>query len=306
MISRALMAILRCPLHPNSGPLKISAVDTPASRPNGSLNCQRCGHVYPITDGIPDMFVANVDHESFLKAESAQWDRFSSTYDEIRISDPIYMACVEAAVEQLRPQPHDVVLDAACGTGLTIKQYYAARPRVIAFDLSVRSLHHLRQHMQDHDIAIDYVRGDLNALPFRKESFDKVLCANAVSQLPTEALRQHCIGEIARVARPAARIVVTTHNFSKPKRHAGWPKERKRPGNRRGKPQYIYRLESHEFRDLLATSLVVDRVGGAGLPLPYRNPFGALSTGLERFLRRFPTSADWGHMLVGVCHNGKN
>ena len=114
MISRALMAILRCPLHPNSGPLKINAVDTPASRPNGSLNCQRCGHVYPITDGIPDMFVANVDHESFLKAESAQWDRFSSTYDEIRISDPIYMACVEAAVEQLRPQPHDVVLDAAC------------------------------------------------------------------------------------------------------------------------------------------------------------------------------------------------
>lgn len=306
MISDALMAILRCPLHPDSGPLKISAVDTSAERPNGSLNCQHCGQAYPITDGIPDMLVANVDHESFRKTECAQWDRFSPTYEETRVTDPVYMACVEAAVEQLRPQQDDVVLDAGCGVGMTIKQYYAARPRVIAFDLSMRSLHYLRQYWQDRDIAIDYVRGDLSALPFRKESFDKVLCANAVQQLPTAALRQNCIGEIARVARPAATIVVTAHNFSKLKRYTGWLKERTRPGNRPGKLQYIYRYDNQEFRDLLATSLVVDRIRGAGLPLPYRNAFGALSARLERFLRRFQTSADWGHVLVGVCHNGKN
>jgi hypothetical protein len=127
------------------------------------------------------------------------------------------------------------------------------------------------------------------------------MCANAITQIPDENLRQTCVRELARVARRRARLVVTAQNLSIKKKRAGYPREGPARGPS-GKVHYIYRYEAEEFRSTLASTMTVDKIRGAGLPLVYRWKLSGLSRRLERLLRRFGASAQWGNMLVGIGH----
>ena len=159
------------------------------------------------------------------------------------------------------------------------------------------SLRWQRAHLSHPEVL--FVRGNLLALPFATGTFSKVLCANAIQQIPDEPARRQCVRELGRVAQNRARVVVTAHNFSIPKWRKGWPKEGP-AGSHLGAVQYIYRFDFLEFHDLLATAIDVARVGGAGLPLLYSLKLGPISQRLERVMRRFPMSVRWGNMLVGV------
>ncbi len=285
--------VLRCPIHPDAGALETVPL------PSGEcLKCPYCGRVYPVRDGIADMLVGETAGD-FREREMEQWDRQAAHYDEGRLKDPLYMAAVESAARALRPCAGELVLDAGCGTGLTIRQYYRPGMRVVALDLSLESLRYLRAVCPG--VTIYPVRADLTALPFPPEVFDRVLCANALQQFPEAAARRQVVRELARVAGPGGAVVVTVQNLSIPKKRAGWRKENKARGPS-GAVQYNYRYETAEFRDLLATELKVERVRGAGLPLWYRWKLGGVSRGLERYvLSGLPASADWGNMLVGVA-----
>jgi SAM-dependent methyltransferase len=228
--------------------------------------------------------------------ESQAWDRLAPRYDR-RAADHVYAAAVEAAVRALAVRAGECVLDAGCGTGLPLQHYLCPGLRVVALDLSEAALGRLRAALGSP--AVEYVRGDVTRLPFAAATFDRALCANTVQHLPTAALRRRCVAELARVTRPGGRVVVTAHQWSLPKRRAGWKKEG-RPGGR-GQPPFIHRFEGAEFHDLLAAALAVEGVSGAGFPLPYRYKLAPLSACLEWALQRSGLAAPWAHMLVGVC-----
>lgn len=295
VLSSSWIDCLRCPRHPQAGRLTHSSH---WERP--TLSCPQCMSQYPIVDGVVDMLVPGESPNDFLEAEKNQWDEQADRYDEERITDPVYMAGVEAAVDALAPQASDLILDAACGTGLTLRNYLRPGMRVVALDLSLQSLRYLRQKVAPANIL--FVRGDLSVLPFADQVFDRVVCANAIQQVPRADLRKACVRELARVARPAARVVVTSHNFSIPKQRAGWKKDGPGRGPS-GKVHSIYRYEVPEFRELLGAFLEVASMRGAGLPLMYRYKLSPISRRLERLLRRFACCAPWGNMLVGKCRN---
>jgi SAM-dependent methyltransferase len=261
--------------------------------PRSHASEQEC----PSRSNIP-FCINGYDKSLFLNLEARQWDEQAIRYDVPRIRDPIYMAGIEAAVRALAPQEGDRILDAACGTGLTIIKYVNPSVRIVAVDLSIESLKQLR-HRAVITPAVECLQADLTTLPFATNSFDKVLCANAIQHMPGRELRQQAIRELSRVVRPGGKVVVTVHNYSRPKRHAGWKKEGPCNGSS-GSVHYIYRHERPEFEALLAGSLQIESVNGAGLPLPYKWKLSPLARKLERILSRFSASADWGHMLVGV------
>jgi ubiquinone/menaquinone biosynthesis C-methylase UbiE/uncharacterized protein YbaR (Trm112 family) len=278
---------LRCPRHPLAGRLAESP---------GALHCAECGARYPVTDGIPDMVGDAPEH---LSNESDQWDRHAPDYDAGRSIDPIYMAGVHAVLAGLDPRPHELVLDAGCGTGLTTRQFHRPGMNTVALDLSMESLRRLRTRLPaGHTVGL--VRGDLSALPFAPGAFDKVLCANALQQLPGDDLRRRCAAGLARVARPGATVVVSAHNFSRPKQKAGWCKEGS-SGSHSGAVDYIYRFGADELEAMLGDYLNVRSVRGAGLPLFYRLKLSPLMRQIERIGSKMALSREWGNMLVAVC-----
>jgi ubiquinone/menaquinone biosynthesis C-methylase UbiE len=298
--------MLRCPLHPNEHPLtrigERGRVRTSATDDLVALQCRTCGRTYSVLGGMPNLAVCPVPDDDSFEAEARQWDEHAPIYEEKRWQDALYMAGVDAAVDALGATQGELILDAGCGTGLTVRKYLGPGMRVVALDLSAGSLERLRSSLPD-TAAVVPVRANLLALPFADGIFDRVLCANAIQHIPGEALRRQCVQELSRVTRPGGRVVVTAHNLSISKRRAGWPKEG-RAGSLSGGVRYIYRYESAEFRAILASAMAVERITGAGLPLPYRWKLSSLSSTLERFLRRFAASSAWANMLVAVCRAG--
>jgi len=267
-ISNSLLEILRCPAHPDVGQLSVvrlkECIHSFGLICDAGLECQHCGTKFPIVDGIPDMVIRNGVEGSFFEAEAKQWDEQTAIYDDYRKQDAQYMACVDAVVESISPTEGDFILDAACGTGLTIEKYCHINAHIVAYDLSIESLRYLKKKFLN--ASLDFVRGNLIALPFYENVFSKVLCANAIQHIPDKNLRQNCVRELSRVARPNARITLSVHNLSIPKKRAGWIKEGKPSGSHSGGIQYIYRYELPELYSLLAPSLVVDSITGARYP----------------------------------------
>jgi demethylmenaquinone methyltransferase/2-methoxy-6-polyprenyl-1,4-benzoquinol methylase len=102
----------------------------------------------------------------------------------------------------LAVQPGDRVLDAACGTGdLALADLRAGASRVTGLDFSERMLARARTKAP----ALEWVQGDMLALPFEPESFDAATVGfgvRNVSDLPL-GLR-----ELRRVLRPGGRVAI--------------------------------------------------------------------------------------------------
>ena len=102
----------------------------------------------------------------------------------------------------LAVQPGDRVLDAACGTGdLALADLRAGASRVTGLDFSERMLARARAKAP----ALEWVQGDMLALPFEPESFDAATVGfgvRNVSDLPL-GLR-----ELRRVLRPGGRVAI--------------------------------------------------------------------------------------------------
>lgn len=98
-------------------------------------------------------------------------------------------------------RPGDRVLDACCGTGdLAI----AARRRggsVVGVDFAERMLERARRK----EPGIEWVRGDLLALPFADASFDAATVGFGVRNV---ADLEGALGELRRVLRPGGRLAV--------------------------------------------------------------------------------------------------
>ncbi len=281
-----LARALRCPDHPSA---------VLAGESDRAWRCLACGSVYRVRDGIPDFTPAAVTAAFSVEAE--QWDDQAERYEAGRVSDPLYMAGVRAAVWAARPIRGRAVLDAGCGTGLVTRALRAEGVAVAAIDASAASLGLVDREPDGHPILA--VRGDLTRLPFADESFDRVVCANVLQQFPDPAARRRAVSELARVARPGGRIVVTAHAYSVRKRWLGWPVDGP-AGGPSGMVRFVHRFTRKEFADLLATALGGVRLTGAMFPLPYRFKLSWLSRVAEMTLRQFPIAAAFGEMLVGV------
>ena len=98
-------------------------------------------------------------------------------------------------------QPGDRVLDAACGTGDLALAALDAGGLVTGLDFSERMLERARRKSD----AIEWVRGDVLALPFEDGAFDAATIGFGIRNVDDldAGLR-----ELARVVRPGGRLVV--------------------------------------------------------------------------------------------------
>ena len=131
--------------------------------------------------------------------------RYDVTNDVLSLGqDRRWRREVIAAVD---PQPGELVLDLAAGTGTSSEPFAAAGARVVPCDFSIGMLTVGKQARP----SLPFVAGDGTLLPFADDTFDAVTISFGLRNIvdPAAGLR-----EMARVTRPGGRLVVC--EFSHP------------------------------------------------------------------------------------------
>ena len=135
-------------------------------------------------------------------AVRSMFDRIAPTYDAMNrvMTMGLDQRWRRLAVE-LVVQPGDRVLDACCGTGDLALEAERQGGRVVGLDFSERMLERARRKSQ----TVEWLQGDLLALPFADESFDAATVGFGVRNVADLDLG---LRELRRVLRPGGRLAV--------------------------------------------------------------------------------------------------
>jgi SAM-dependent methyltransferase len=111
----------------------------------------------------------------------------------------------ELVAERADPQPGQDLLDVATGSGNVAIPAALAGAKVTGLDLTPKLLEVARERATEAGVEIEFVEGDAEDLPYDDRSFERVTSCFGVMFAPRQDV---AAGELVRVARPGARIVV--------------------------------------------------------------------------------------------------
>lgn len=115
---------------------------------------------------------------------------------------------------RLRPEPGQVLLDAGCGTGMYgLALSCEAGMRVYAVDLDEERIDRLKSVEDTLPCAISFSVMSVSALDFADQSFDRIICIEVLEHVPDD---RRAVAELARVARPGARLVLSVPTSDRP------------------------------------------------------------------------------------------
>jgi SAM-dependent methyltransferase len=126
-------------------------------------------------------------------ARAQDWGMYTE-----QVSLPLFGAVLDSA----RVSPGTRLLDAGCGAGLLTLLASLRGARVTALDASAALLAIARRRVPTAEAR----EGDLEALPFDDRTFDAVAAVNSIFYA---ASMDTAMRELARVARPGGRVVIT-------------------------------------------------------------------------------------------------
>ena len=112
-----------------------------------------------------------------------------------------------AVVQAIKPQPDEMILDLAAGTGTSSVPFAKAGAHVIPTDFSLGMLRVGHQRQPE----LPFVAGDGLNLPFHDNSFDAATISFGLRNLTDRALG---LAEFRRVLKPGGRLVIC--EFSSP------------------------------------------------------------------------------------------
>jgi demethylmenaquinone methyltransferase / 2-methoxy-6-polyprenyl-1,4-benzoquinol methylase len=149
-----------------------------------------------------------------LPAEGVQrmFDRIAPVYDAM---NRVMTAGLDRRWRRIMIQQTvhsgDRTLDACCGTGDLAIGAHRAGAEVVGLDFSERMLERARRKAPD----LEFVRGDVLALPFEDASFDSAIVGFGVRNVEDLGA---CLAELRRVLRPGGRLGIL--EITRP---TGWP-----------------------------------------------------------------------------------
>lgn len=119
-------------------------------------------------------------------------------------------------IEFLNPQPGETILDAGCGTGIFTTDFLEKGPKLVGMDISPKMLEVAAHKSRGLDFLP--VNGNILALPFLDNYFDKVISNTAIEYI---AEGEKAVSELFRVLKPGGTLIIATLNRLSP-----WAEER--------------------------------------------------------------------------------
>ncbi|HEY7835951.1 MAG TPA: methyltransferase domain-containing protein [Solirubrobacteraceae bacterium] len=143
----------------------------------------------------------SIDVSGIKEGQKAMWT--AGDYPEVaRRIESVGRYVVECA----GAAPGVELLDVATGAGNVSLPAAIAGAKVTGLDLTPKLLEVARARAAEAGVELELIEGDAEQLPFAENSFDRVTSCFGVMFAPRHDV---AAGELARVARPGARIVVT-------------------------------------------------------------------------------------------------
>jgi ubiquinone/menaquinone biosynthesis C-methylase UbiE len=132
---------------------------------------------------------------------SEGYKAWADTYDSM----PNLLLEVEEPIVKtlLKKIPSGTALDAACGTGRYSELLNSLGYKVTGMDLSSTMLSQARKTRNK---KIDFIEGDLTAIPKKDKSLDLAVCALALTHLSNI---ERALSELKRVVRPGGYIILS-------------------------------------------------------------------------------------------------
>lgn len=132
---------------------------------------------------------------------SGGYKAWSDTYDSVpnlllEVEEPT----VKTILKKFTP---GIALDAACGTGRYSELLNSFGYKVTGMDLSPEMLSKARKTRNK---KINFIEGNLTAIPLKTASIDLTICALALTHLPSI---EKALSELKRVTRPGGNIIIS-------------------------------------------------------------------------------------------------
>ncbi len=147
-------------------------------------------------------------------------------------------------IERLQLKPDDRILDIATGTGFTALAMRPLADRVVGLDLTWEMLVEGRRLAVRH-AGIDWIQGDVEALPFGDQTFSVVTCRRSTHHFPD---LDRALEEMTRVLRLGGRLGIVDQ--VSPEKEAG--RQLLEEVERLRDPSHVGTLTPQEWRTIAA------------------------------------------------------
>lgn len=118
-------------------------------------------------------------------------------------------------IKKLNIQPGDRILDAGCGIGRHMWEFYRDRSvHVVGIDMNWEDLRKAKYTLNsmDHGAGGSWLtaNADVTRLPFKDEAFDVVICSEVLEHIPDN---HAAVKELVRVLKPGKELVVSVPRY---------------------------------------------------------------------------------------------
>ena len=116
----------------------------------------------------------------------------------------------EVTLEKAGVNGGELVLDIGCGRAIDAVELANKGGRCLGLEPSRKMLNHAREYINNNGMEVSLVQGAGESLPFKNNSFDRVMCKGALDHFPAPG---KAIEEMARVLKQQGKAIIAIANF---------------------------------------------------------------------------------------------